>query len=564
MNGRRRRIVSLLAVSAVILGAGCKRTGDPVLDEFLCEVFGVVFEDEVYAALEGHPFTADAYYVRGNRCTTPGTFTAMGSVPGAFDIGGVTYDMIPSNERPDGVPAPRNSDEAVYRARIPITMQMGGSFSLSLRYEHTEANVIATHTAAVNSQATRGAVNVTITGLPANTPGNVVVDVLGPSETQFTQTGSGKFFAGTIGYQAQPVTSGDGITYAPNPASGTFDLGVGETHQLTVNYTAETTMGMVNLGVMGLPDGLNGSVTVTGENFNQTFNASSWIPLQAGIYTFTSNTVGNAVNDYNDPEPTRQVSVTAGQVTNVLYTYAIIATLVNIQVLGLEAGLGGLATLTKGSDVRTVSGNTAALKLALGIWTINMVARTINGREYIATGSTPTSINVVAQTTAMALALTYFCHRFQWQIAATFGLFSDVYNHFVFVQLALGIHLLNILWQIPDPAPALPPPGITIANQTSQQTVTISGPTNFVTVTGTRAANGALNLTGTGTVAGFPNVPVTLTGTMTNAGALTNVQYQMGQNTPPTGLPNGPIIFSITADAPPQPPPLLMGIFKQQ
>jgi hypothetical protein len=80
-----------------------------------------------------------------------------------------------------------------------------------------------------------------------------------------------------------------------------------------------------------------------------------------------------------------------------------------------------------------------------------------------------------------------------------------------------------------------------------------------VTVTGTLATDGTIVATGTGTVAGFPNVPVKFTGKLNPDGSITG-DYQMGQDTPPTGLPNGSITYTITgpqvappAASPPRP-----------
>jgi hypothetical protein len=49
-------------------------------------------------------------------------------------------------------------------------------------------------------------------------------------------------------------------------------------------------------------------------------------------------------------------------------------------------------------------------------------------------------------------------------------------------------------------------------------------------------------------VAGFPNVPVRFTGTLAANGTVTG-QYRMGQDTAPTGLPNGSITYNISGAA---------------
>jgi hypothetical protein len=80
---------------------------------------------------------------------------------------------------------------------------------------------------------------------------------------------------------------------------------------------------------------------------------------------------------------------------------------------------------------------------------------------------------------------------------------------------------------------------------TNGTTITITGAAPWVTVTGTLDANNNFVATGAGTVAGFANVPVKFTGTVTAAGALSGT-IQIGQSTPPTGLPNGPVTYNLT------------------
>jgi len=65
-------------------------------------------------------------------------------------------------------------------------------------------------------------------------------------------------------------------------------------------------------------------------------------------------------------------------------------------------------------------------------------------------------------------------------------------------------------------------------------------------VTGPRASDGAVTLTGSATVAGWPSTPVVLTGTLSDANVLGG-SYRMGQDTAPTGLPGGVITYTISA-----------------
>ena len=79
--------------------------------------------------------------------------------------------------------------------------------------------------------------------------------------------------------------------------------------------------------------------------------------------------------------------------------------------------------------------------------------------------------------------------------------------------------------------------------------ITITGAAPWVTVTGTVDAMGNFTATGSGTVAGFPNVPAKVVGTIAADGSITGT-IQLGQSTPPTGLPNGPVTYTLTATKP--------------
>jgi len=130
----------------------------------------------------------------------------------------------------------------------------------------------------------------------------------------------------------------------------------------------------------------------------------------------------------------------------------------------------------------------------------------------------------------LAAALQYY--------AAAIVVFLDPFNHKNFINMPALLTLL-VLYQFTAPL-ATDGSGLLAG-----ETVTISGPSPWVSVTGVLQANGSLTATGSGTVAGRPNVPVTFTGTLSN-GRLVG-KYKMGQDTAPTGLPNGSITYDIDA-----------------
>jgi hypothetical protein len=75
--------------------------------------------------------------------------------------------------------------------------------------------------------------------------------------------------------------------------------------------------------------------------------------------------------------------------------------------------------------------------------------------------------------------------------------------------------------------------------------IVITGPPEWITLTGSLEDDGTFTASGSGVAAGYPNVPVTFTGAITTAGVL-NAELVLGSDTPPTGLPGGSITYTVT------------------
>jgi hypothetical protein len=351
----------------------------------------------------------------------------------------------------------------------------------------------------------------------------------------------------TYPFHARSVVA-NGVTYDPTPVQGSVVVSAAQPATVNIVYSVRVaTTGVANIQVAGLPGGTNGNVTITGNGVNQTVTSSGNVTLDPGTYTVSAGTVPTTNNDYG-ASGTQQITITAGQTTNVTVTYAIVATVVNVGIGGLEIGVSPLVTLTNGSDVRTITVNVSQHRLPVGTWTIVVTDRTLQDKTYSGRSDNPPTLVVAAAAGPQPLGLMYYLRKREFTTTGNVSVLLDPFGHNPFIALLLGAHPMDIFWEFPQP----PAPGAAIlANQVvTQETVRIRGTGAFVTVTGTRAANGSITLTGSGTVAGFPNVPVQLTGTLTAAGALTGGQYRMGQDTPPTGLPNGSITYAITAPAP--------------
>lgn len=107
--------------------------------------------------------------------------------------------------------------------------------------------------------------------------------------------------------------------------------------------------------------------------------------------------------------------------------------------------------------------------------------------------------------------------------------FSGIYPSFVLVKLDSAGHADFILM----------PSNIDL--EVFQSEISIRGPDPWVEVNGTLADDGSFTATGTGTVAGFPNIAVTFEGTLTSDGLAGD--YTMGAE---GGLPTGqPITYRV-------------------
>jgi hypothetical protein len=87
--------------------------------------------------------------------------------------------------------------------------------------------------------------------------------------------------------------------------------------------------------------------------------------------------------------------------------------------------------------------------------------------------------------------------------------------------------------------------GASGAGAASASTLAILGPAPWIPLNGTLEDDGTFTASGTGTVVGYSNVPLTFTGTLSATGQL-NGELVIGSDTPPHGLPNGSITYTIT------------------
>jgi hypothetical protein len=470
--------------------------------------------------------------------------TATSDNPSFLTVGTISpsYSLVTRNDK----------QVRAWKADVPLWSKLPGSTSVHLDLDYG-GDSKKRFDLPVTVAATKGQIDVQITGLGTGVAGNVFVGVGQPDGRTFTASGSDRFLAGDVPWIAYNATGSGGAVFQPMVSAGIVTLPAGGQRTLAVTYAQPSAQtGAVNVQMSGLPSGTNGNVTLSGNGIApMTLVASGVINLMPGNYTATINNVSNTNVDLADPIPTRNITVTAAGTVNLLVAYAVIARLVTIQVTGLLLGLNPDITLSRNGQTVPITSLNYSGKLAVGHWNVSSSSRTMNGHTYALVTSALLGIDVVAAFDPLAVIEAYYQTQWQFTALVALGVLAgdDPFGHALFV-LMWAQNTLNILRSFPIQAQIIAP------QQAGTETVTISGPSPFITVTGTRATDGTLNLTGTGTAAGFSNVPALLTGNLSNTNVFTTngttggAKYRLGQPTAPTGLPNGPITYTLTGSGP--------------
>jgi hypothetical protein len=258
--------------------------------------------------------------------------------------------------------------------------------------------VTAGNTASANITYTKqvGALTVTISGATGN------VTVTGPnsfSQNITTTTTLNTLTPGSYTVSAASVMSG-GFTFTPNAPTQMATVTAGATAMSSVVYSASS--GRLTVTITGLPNGVNGNVTVTGPNsFNQNITATTTLNnLTPGMYTVTGVNVSNGGDTYT-ASAAQMVAVTAGNTASASVTYTLqtlpAGTLVintndasfgpnqaNIVVTGPNGFNQTIHTSTTFSNIPggtyTITGNMAPASLETG------------GSDYVATPMSQTAL----------------------------------------------------------------------------------------------------------------------------------------------------------------------------
>jgi hypothetical protein len=205
----------------------------------------------------------------------PGTFsetidaseTFVGLTPGQYAVNATTVSF-------EGI------EYAANVSGSPATVTDGGTATTTVTFAATSTDP--------------GDLVVTITGLPVGVDADV--DVSGPAGFSQSLTASQTFTdvdPGSYTVTAASVSDGDDV-YAPTVSSSPATVPAGGSVTVTVTYTFldPTAFGALQVNVVGLPDGTDGDVTVTGFGFEQQLTQSTTLTFLApGNYTVTGANV---------------------------------------------------------------------------------------------------------------------------------------------------------------------------------------------------------------------------------------------------------------------------------
>ncbi len=268
------------------------------------------------------------------------------------------------------------------------------------------ADVVASVTPTPVSVAyaiTTGRLDVSVTGLPGATSGDVTVT--GPSGFHASVGASTTLTAlvpGTYTVAAASVPSGANV-YAPSVTSQAVIVTASVTPATAV-VTYALQPGALHVAVGGLPGGVNAAVSVSGpEGFLASLSATQTLSnLTPGAYVITANTVSSGGTTYDASPTSQNATVTSNATASASVTYtpgaaAINLTIDDLYITQVVQTLTGNVPLVAGRDgllrvfVRATQANNAHPDVRVRFYSGGNLASTVT---ITAPGtSVPTSIN---------------------------------------------------------------------------------------------------------------------------------------------------------------------------
>jgi hypothetical protein len=270
------------------------------------------------------------------------------------------------------------------------------------QYVHVEATA-APAVVNVAYNIASGAIALSVTGLPAGE--HAMVTVTGPANFSSTITSSTATLTNLAPgvYTIDAASVSNGSVFIPTPATQQVVVSASaQPFPASVNYASAATA--LNVQVLGLPSGVNGSVTVAGPNGYNALVASTKVlsAIPAGTYTISAAAVTLSCNSVAPTQKTQLVNVAPGQAASVSVTYSSAAAGLNLCIEGAHVTQ---AVQTFAGDVPLVAGRDGLLRVFVRASGTNSATPSVRARFYSNTtlmhtilipapsASVPTTIN---------------------------------------------------------------------------------------------------------------------------------------------------------------------------
>jgi hypothetical protein len=331
----------------------------------------------------------------------PGASTPVVSISGPA---GFTYDLSTSQQWVGVAPG-------TYHARATTLTHAGRSYTPDQPDQDIPVAPSTNPTRGkVKYSEQKGALALSVLGLPAGAQGRVVVIGTGFADTVYASTTLNSLAAGSYTLVASSIFA-NGVEYLPTPASQAALVVSGATLARTVTYgVSAPTTGALTITLSGLPGSTPAAVAVSGPNgFSQVVTATSTLGgLAPGSYAIAAANVSAGGTTYL-PTPTSQsASVTAGSTAEASVTYAVPAPTTGSLTITLS-GLPGstpYAVAVSGPNgySQAVTATTTLTGLAPGSYAIAAANVTAGGSAYQPTPATQGATIVAGETITKAVA----------------------------------------------------------------------------------------------------------------------------------------------------------------
>lgn len=324
---------------------------------------------ELTVAISGLPTGANADVLltgpAGYSRVLTTTTTLQGIVPG-------TYTLVARRVRTNA------GYYGVTPAQITIDVLAASTGSTAVTYAALPSVV----SVAISGLSGLGSANVSLT---SPTGGGIIVN----ASTMINNAAPGRWRLA-----ASPVVVA-GSTFTPTPSTYDETVLAGDTLTWPVSYSLTT--GSIAISVIGLPNGANGAVNVSGpggytRSVTSTITLTNLVP---GSYTVSAAPVTSGGDTYQPTPPTRTVNVTASLVAAAApVVYATQPVALTITTSGLPGNVTPSFALSGSEGTRVINGAGVVSDVAPGTYSLSAATIANGGTTYT---PTPTSRVVVVE-----------------------------------------------------------------------------------------------------------------------------------------------------------------------